>query len=61
MGECEPLSFLYAAASILCARRSARRVAWTEEALVMLDTILIAAGVGFFVVAVLYVLACDKM
>jgi hypothetical protein len=27
----------------------------------MLDTILIAAGVGFFVAAVLYVLACDRM
>jgi hypothetical protein len=27
----------------------------------MLDTILLAAGVGFFAVAVLYVLACDKM
>jgi len=27
----------------------------------MLDTILVAAGVGFFVVAVLYVLACDRM
>jgi hypothetical protein len=27
----------------------------------MLDTMLVAAGVGFFVVAVLYVLACDKM
>ena len=27
----------------------------------MLDTILIAAGLGFFVVAVLYVFACDRM
>jgi hypothetical protein len=27
----------------------------------MLDTILVAAGVGFFAVAILYVLACDKM
>jgi len=27
----------------------------------MLDTILIAAGVGFFVIAVLYTLACDRM
>jgi len=27
----------------------------------MLDTILVAAGVGFFVVAVLYGLACEKM
>jgi len=27
----------------------------------MLDTILVAAGVGFFVIAVLYSLACDRM
>jgi hypothetical protein len=27
----------------------------------MLDTILVAAGVGFFVIAVLYALACDRM
>jgi hypothetical protein len=27
----------------------------------MLDSILVAAGIGFFVVAVLYVLACDRM
>jgi len=27
----------------------------------MLDAILIAAGVGFFVVAVLYVVACERM
>jgi hypothetical protein len=27
----------------------------------MLDTILLAAGVGFFVIAVLYTLACDRM
>jgi len=27
----------------------------------MLDTILLAAGLGFFVVSVLYVLACDRM
>jgi hypothetical protein len=27
----------------------------------MLDTILLAAGVGFFVLAVFYVLACEKM
>jgi hypothetical protein len=27
----------------------------------MLDTLLLAAGVGFFAVAVLYSLACDKM
>jgi hypothetical protein len=27
----------------------------------MLDTILVAAGVGFFAVAVLYVLACDRL
>jgi len=27
----------------------------------MLDTVLVAAGLGFFVVAVLYVIACDRM
>jgi hypothetical protein len=27
----------------------------------MFDTIMLAAGVGFFVVAVLYVLACERM
>jgi len=27
----------------------------------MLDAILIATGVGFFVVAVLYVVACERM
>jgi len=27
----------------------------------MLDVILVAAGAGFFVLAVLYVLACDRM
>ena len=29
--------------------------------LVMLDFLMIALGVGFFVAAVLYVLACEKM
>jgi hypothetical protein len=27
----------------------------------MLDVILVAAGIGFFAIAVLYVLACDRM
>jgi len=27
----------------------------------MLDAILVAGGVGFFVLAVLYVLACERM
>jgi hypothetical protein len=27
----------------------------------MLDTILVAAGLGFFVLAILYVVACEKM
>jgi hypothetical protein len=27
----------------------------------MLDTLLVAAGVGFFAVAILYVLACDRL
>jgi hypothetical protein len=27
----------------------------------MLDTLMIAAGCGFFLIAVLYVLACDRM
>jgi hypothetical protein len=27
----------------------------------MLDTILVAAGIGFFAIAILYVLACDHM
>jgi hypothetical protein len=27
----------------------------------MLDIILVAAGVGFFAVAVLYVVACDRL
>jgi len=27
----------------------------------MLDTLLVAAGCGFFAVALLYVLACDRM
>jgi hypothetical protein len=31
------------------------------RALAMLDTILVAAGVGFFAVAILYVLACDRL
>jgi hypothetical protein len=35
--------------------RSARRV------VVMLDFWMVAAGVGFFVVAILYVVACEKM
>jgi hypothetical protein len=28
---------------------------------VMLDFLMIAGGVGFFVVAILYVIACEKM
>jgi len=27
----------------------------------MLDTLLVTAGVGFFAVALLYVLACDRL
>jgi hypothetical protein len=27
----------------------------------MLDTVLVTLGVGFFAVAILYVLACEKM
>ena len=33
----------------------------TTVSLDMLDTMLLAGGIGFFVVAVLYVLACDRM
>jgi hypothetical protein len=29
--------------------------------IIMLDFLMIAAGVGFFVVAILYVIACEKM
>jgi hypothetical protein len=32
-----------------------------ERVIVMLDFLMIAYGVGFFVAAVLYVLACEKM
>ncbi len=31
------------------------------EVIAMLDFLMIAYGVGFFVVAILYVLACEKM
>lgn len=31
------------------------------EVIVMLDFLMIAYGVGFFVVAILYVLACERM
>ncbi len=31
------------------------------EVIVMLDFLMIAYGVGFFAVAILYVLACEKM
>ena len=33
----------------------------TCEVIAMLDFLMIAYGVGFFVVAILYVLACEKM
>jgi hypothetical protein len=33
----------------------------TEKVIVMLDFLMIAAGVAFFVVAILYVIACEKM
>lgn len=39
----------------------AGRVVCDRRTLPMLDAILIAAGIGFFVIAVLYVVACDKM
>ena len=32
-----------------------------ERVIVMLDFLMIAYGVGFFIAAVLYVLACEKM
>jgi hypothetical protein len=32
-----------------------------QRDMVMLDTILVATAIGFFVIAVLYVLACDRM
>jgi hypothetical protein len=32
-----------------------------QRVIVMLDFLMIALGVGFFVAAVLYVLACEKM
>jgi hypothetical protein len=37
------------------ASKQAQRVVW------MLDFLMIAYGVSFFVVAILYVLACEKM
>ena len=37
------------------------RVAPIEEARLMFDIIFLAAGVAFFAVAVLYVIACDLM
>lgn len=37
------------------------QLVFAEGYLDMLDTILLAAGTGFFVVAVLYVLACDRL
>jgi hypothetical protein len=33
----------------------------TCEVIAMLDFLMIAYGVGFFVVAILYVLACERM
>ena len=52
-----PLDFLCGLSHYFAADKSADR---RKEA-AMLDAILLAAGLGFFVVAVLYVLACDKI
>ncbi len=63
--EGRAFSNLYEAALNICDQRTAQPIdgnlAFAEESLDMLDTILVAAGVGFFAVAVLYVLACDHM
>jgi hypothetical protein len=32
-----------------------------KRVIVMLDSLMIAYGVGFFIVAILYVTACEKM
>jgi hypothetical protein len=32
-----------------------------RRVMIMLDFLMIAGGVGFFVVAILYVIACEKM
>lgn len=37
------------------------KLVFAEGYLDMLDAILVAAGIGFFAIAVLYVLACDTM
>ena len=42
-------------------RRSARIMREVHKGSVMLDFLMIAYGVGFFVIAILYSLACEKM
>jgi hypothetical protein len=41
--------------------RSGRYHPQHTKVIVMLDFLMIAYGVGFFVVAILYVVACEKM
>jgi hypothetical protein len=33
----------------------------TDREILMLDTVLVAAGVGFFIFGVLYSVACDRL
>ncbi len=42
-------------------RQSARFGADDARRLIMFDTLMLAIGCGFFVAAVLYVLACERM
>jgi hypothetical protein len=44
-----------------CANRSIGRDATRSRNRDMLDILLVAGGVGFFVIAILYTLACDRM
>lgn len=49
-----PVSLLYGTGAIFRGRHARMETA-------MLDVILVAVGVGFFVAAVLYVVACERM
>ena len=55
------LEFICRSAQILVARGGTASCNGFFEGRLMLDTIMIAIGLGFFVAAVLYTLACDRM
>jgi hypothetical protein len=58
-----PLAFIWRDHDVCCAaKQSHRNTVFQENGVAsMLDVLMIVAGIGFFAVAILYTIACDRV